>query len=54
MVKSVKVCPKCGSPKLNLSSKFDIWLTPRRYVCDECGYMGPVVLEIEPQELETD
>jgi len=41
------VCPKCGSPNIHLSSRFDAWLTPELYVCDECGYKGPVVLELE-------
>jgi len=45
--KSVRCCPRCGSPKIKLSSKFDIWLTPEQYVCENCGYKGPVVLEKE-------
>jgi len=50
--KSVEACPRCGSLNIQLSSKFDIWLTPRRYVCRDCGYMGPIVLEIEENEEE--
>lgn len=44
---SLKLCPVCGSPKLRLSSRFDIWLTPEQYVCESCGYKGPIVMEIE-------
>lgn len=44
-----KLCPRCGSPKLQLSSRFDIWLTPEQYVCENCGYKGPVVMEIEEE-----
>ncbi len=43
-------CPRCCSPKINLHSGLDIWLTPRNYVCETCGYVGPVVLELEPEE----
>ncbi len=41
------VCPRCGSPNIHLSSNLDAWLTPERYVCWNCGYEGPLVLELE-------
>jgi len=44
-----KLCPRCGSLKLRLSSRFDVWLTPEQYVCENCGYKGPVVMEIEEE-----
>ncbi len=40
-------CPCCGSPKLTLSSSLDYWLTPQRYFCKECGYVGAVFMELE-------
>jgi len=43
-------CPKCGSQRIHLSSSLDFWLTPKKYVCDECGYNGPIVMEIEKEE----
>jgi len=42
-------CPRCGSQKIHLSSRFDIWLTPEQYVCENCGYMGPIVLQLEKE-----
>jgi predicted RNA-binding Zn-ribbon protein involved in translation (DUF1610 family) len=45
-----KYCPKCGDPHIRLSSKFDIWLLPEQYVCEKCGYRGPIVLEIEEEQ----
>jgi len=42
-----KLCPRCGSPKLKLSSRFDIWLFPEQYICDQCGYKGPITMELE-------
>jgi len=45
-----KLCPRCASPKLRLSSRFDIWLLPEQYVCDNCGYKGPIVMELEKEE----
>ncbi|MEM3088706.1 MAG: hypothetical protein QXP20_06300 [Candidatus Bathyarchaeia archaeon] len=40
-------CPRCNSQKIHISSKFDVWLTPEQYVCENCGYMGPIVLQLE-------
>jgi len=45
-----KLCPRCGSSKLRLSSRFDIWLTPEQYICESCGYRGPIVMEVEEEE----
>ena len=48
----VKACPRCGSVNIKFSSKLDVWLTPKRYFCSDCGYLGPVVMEIEETEEE--
>jgi rubredoxin len=45
-------CPRCCSPKLSLYSGLDLWLTPRKYVCNNCGYVGPIVMELEPEKEE--
>ena len=50
-----KFCPRCGSSKIKVSSSFDTYprmygLTPRQYVCEDCGYRGPIVLELEGEE----
>jgi predicted RNA-binding Zn-ribbon protein involved in translation (DUF1610 family) len=45
-----KYCPRCGSPKIRLSSGLDYGLTPKKYVCGNCGYMGPLVMELEKEE----
>jgi len=50
--RSVKACPRCGSLEIQLSSKFDAWLTPKLYVCRGCGYIGPIVLEIDKDTKE--
>jgi len=46
----VLVCPRCKSRNIELSSKFDVWLMPKRYICKDCGYVGPIVLEISSNE----
>jgi len=33
-----------------LHSSLDIWLTPKNYVCSNCGYVGPVVMKLEKKE----
>jgi predicted RNA-binding Zn-ribbon protein involved in translation (DUF1610 family) len=47
-----KYCPRCGNPDIQLSSKFDIWLLPEQYTCEKCGYVGPIVLEMEKDPRE--
>ena len=51
-MKVVQVCPRCGSTNIKLSSKLDVWLTPKQYVCKDCGYVDPIVLELEKTEDE--
>jgi predicted RNA-binding Zn-ribbon protein involved in translation (DUF1610 family) len=42
-------CPKCCSPKMRLYSSLDFWLTPKKYVCEKCGYVGPIFMELEKE-----
>jgi transcription elongation factor Elf1 len=46
-------CPRCCSSKISLHSSLDYGLMPKKYVCANCGYMGPVVMELE-KEKETE
>jgi len=41
----IVACPKCGGDKVHRSSVFNGWVIPTRYVCDECGYSGHIILE---------
>jgi transcription elongation factor Elf1 len=43
-------CPRCCSPKISLSSSLDYWLTPKKYVCNNCGYTGSIIMELEKEE----
>jgi len=43
-------CPRCGSPEIHLSSSLDYWLTPKKYMCQNCGYVGPIIMEVEKEE----
>jgi hypothetical protein len=45
-------CPRCASPKIALSSSLAVWLTPKQYYCEECGYLGIIVMELEKDETE--
>jgi len=52
---TINVCPKCGSKKISLSSGLGTYprlygITPEEYVCAECGYNGPLVLELTKTE----
>jgi predicted RNA-binding Zn-ribbon protein involved in translation (DUF1610 family) len=45
-------CPKCASPNIHTSKSFDYWLFPAKYVCEDCGYDGPIFMELEKDEGE--
>lgn len=46
-------CPKCCSPEIKKSSSFDSWLIPTKYICEKCGYSGPIIMELEKKEEES-
>ena len=50
--KRLTICPRCGNPKIHLSSILDGWITPPQYVCDICGYTGPMVMEVDEEEFK--
>lgn len=43
---SLKICPKCDSTKVRQSSTLNSWLMPAYYICENCGYHGPIIKEI--------
>jgi len=45
-------CPRCCSPNIRLNSSLAVWLTPKQYYCEDCGYVGIVVMELEKDETE--
>ncbi len=45
-------CPKCANPNVRFISTLDGWLTPRQYLCEKCGYNGPLIMELEKTEEE--
>jgi len=51
----IRVCPRCGSAKIQ-EAKVSVngWLVPTTYYCEEedCGYSGPVYVEIDAEEAE--
>jgi predicted RNA-binding Zn-ribbon protein involved in translation (DUF1610 family) len=53
-IATTNFCPKCGSPKILLTSGLGTYprmygITPEEFMCPECGYKGPIVLE-KPRE----
>jgi predicted RNA-binding Zn-ribbon protein involved in translation (DUF1610 family) len=50
MKKGVLVCLKCGSTRLKRTT-FLMGIIPQSsYVCEECGFECPVMLEIFPEQ----
>lgn len=44
-----QACPACGSVKIRLQGSLSGWLLPPTYACQECGYVGHLVLELEEE-----
>lgn len=42
-----KFCPICGSARFKLAGGSDFWLMPGKFVCQDCGYRGFIVMEKE-------
>jgi predicted RNA-binding Zn-ribbon protein involved in translation (DUF1610 family) len=47
---AVTVCPKCGGKRIRKSGPLNGWILPMRYVCDDCGYSGYIIIELEKEE----
>jgi len=41
-------CPRCQSPRIKLKESYGI--LPQIYMCEDCGYEGPFILELVPDE----
>ena len=39
---------------MHLTSSLAVWLTPKQYYCEECGYVGIVVMELEKDNDQTE
>ncbi len=39
-----RLCPICGSPVKRMTA-LSGWFLPDMYVCEKCGYKGPVYIE---------
>ncbi len=48
--RTVLLCPRCLSPRIRRSRGFSGWLLPTTYECPDCGYKGPLVLEVDAEE----
>lgn len=51
--RKIRICPKCKTPSLRPASYVSGWLTPDKFRCMECGYVGHIYLEVEPEEYQT-
>jgi predicted RNA-binding Zn-ribbon protein involved in translation (DUF1610 family) len=51
----IRVCPRCGSSQIReAKTSVSGWLVPKTYYCsdEECGYSGPVFVEVEADEAD--
>jgi hypothetical protein len=47
---TIKICPKCASPKISISSGSGTYpqlfgITPGHYICSNCDYKGSIIIE---------
>ena len=47
----LRICPKCKQPKLKSAFNVSGWLSPNYFECLNCGYLGSLYLEIDPDEI---
>ena len=46
-------CPRCCSPKIKPINSLAIGgIAPKQYYCENCNYVGSVVMELEKDEKE--
>jgi len=50
---TINVCPKCGSKEIFHTNPWLYGISPRQYACAECGYTGPIVMELTKTDKET-
>ncbi len=46
----IRLCPVCGSSKLREFNFLSGWYTQLQYICESCGYSGPLYLEVEVEK----
>lgn len=45
----IKICPVCGSTRIHYVAGM---VTGEKFKCENCGYIGSLVVEIEEDEYE--
>ena len=48
---AARACPLCGSVRLRFQGSLGGWLLPPTYSCEDCGYVGTIVLELDESDL---
>jgi uncharacterized Zn finger protein len=47
MGRTIQICPVCSKPSLNL---YMGGYLGKLYICSNCGYVGPISIEMEAEE----
>ena len=48
----IRICPKCKNSTLKSAVNVSGWLTPNIFECTSCNYIGPLFLEIDPEDFK--
>jgi len=49
-VGKIKICPVCGSVRIHYLNGM---VTGEKYRCENCGYIGSLIVEIDEEEYES-
>lgn len=49
---NIILCPRCHSKSIRRFDSLSGLITPALYLCEECGYVGPIVLEVQIEDEE--
>jgi C4-type Zn-finger protein len=48
----IRICPVCKKPTLGPADNISGWMTAEVFACSNCGYRGPICIEVDPDEFE--
>ncbi len=48
----IRICPKCKNATLKNAVNISSWLTPNMFECTSCNYLGPLSIEIDPEDFK--
>ena len=48
----IRICPRCRKATLKNAVNVSGWLAPNMFECTSCRYIGPLYLDIDPEDFK--